>query len=217
MNLSYSTSAPIGPGDADIQVELAREHQPTEEYVRAAPDESGHGFSGRQFLRTAGRHRHPNPEFRAAGADRRSSRRAQSGGNRDFAENLMNQLKFVPGMVDLRIQQPFNYPKLHIDVDRTKASEVGFTQRDVAQNLLISLSGSFQTAPSFWLDPRNGRQLQHRDADAAIPRRFVCRIWRIFRSPTERRQRHAANSGQASHRSAAARKWAWSRTTTFNR
>ena len=76
--------------------------------------------------------------------------------NRDFAEQLLNQLKFIPGMVDLRIQQPFNYPKLHIDVDRTKASQVGFTQLHVAQNLLISLSGSFQTAPSFWLDPKTG-------------------------------------------------------------
>jgi multidrug efflux pump subunit AcrB len=76
--------------------------------------------------------------------------------NRNFAENLLNRLKFVPGMVDLRIQQPFNYPKLHLDVDRTKADQVGYTQRDVAQNLLIALSGSFQTAPSFWLDPRTG-------------------------------------------------------------
>jgi multidrug efflux pump subunit AcrB len=56
----------------------------------------------------------------------------------------------------LRIQQPFDQPKLHIDVDRTKAQQIGFTQRDVAQNLLISLSGSFQTAPTFWLDPKTG-------------------------------------------------------------
>jgi multidrug efflux pump subunit AcrB len=80
--------------------------------------------------------------------------------NRLFADQLMNQLKFVPGAVDLRIQQPFNYPKLHIDVDRTKASQVGFTQRDVATNLLVSLSGSFQTSPSFWVDPNTGVSYQ---------------------------------------------------------
>jgi multidrug efflux pump subunit AcrB len=68
----------------------------------------------------------------------------------------MDQLKFIPGTSDLRIQQPFDQPKLHIDVDRTKAQEIGYTQRDVAQNLLISLSGSFQTAPTFWLDPKTG-------------------------------------------------------------
>ena len=58
--------------------------------------------------------------------------------------------------MDLRIQQPFNYPMLHMEVDRTKANQVGFTQRDVAQNLLIALSGSTQTAPSYWLDLRTG-------------------------------------------------------------
>jgi multidrug efflux pump subunit AcrB len=68
----------------------------------------------------------------------------------------MNQLKFVPGTTDLRIQQPFDQPRLHFDVDRTKAQEIGYTQRDVANNLLISLSGSFQTVPSFWLDPKTG-------------------------------------------------------------
>ena len=76
--------------------------------------------------------------------------------NRQFADNLLNQLKFVPGTVDLRIQQLFNTPKLHIDVNRTKAQQVGFSALDVAQNLLISLSGSFQTSPTFWLDPETG-------------------------------------------------------------
>jgi multidrug efflux pump subunit AcrB len=76
--------------------------------------------------------------------------------NHQFADELMNKLKFVPGIVDLRIQQPLNYPRLHIDVDRTKASQVGLTQRDVASNLLLSLSGSGQVQPTFWLDPATG-------------------------------------------------------------
>jgi len=58
--------------------------------------------------------------------------------------------------VDLRIQQPFDQPYLHVNVDRTKAQQVGYTERDVANNLLVSLSGSFQTTPEFWLDPKNG-------------------------------------------------------------
>ena len=53
-------------------------------------------------------------------------------------------------------QQPFDQPDLHINVDRTQAGQVGFTQRDVASNLLVSLSGSFQTSPTFWLNPKNG-------------------------------------------------------------
>jgi multidrug efflux pump subunit AcrB len=69
---------------------------------------------------------------------------------------LLERIQQVPGTVDLHIQQPFDQPYLHIDVDRTKAQEVGFTQRDVATNLLISLSGSFQTTPEFWLNPKSG-------------------------------------------------------------
>jgi multidrug efflux pump subunit AcrB len=156
LNLSYSTSAPIGPGDADIQVVLARSHHPTEGYVRALRKNLGRDFPGVTFyelpvdivtqILNFGL---PAPiDVKIVGRD--------LNGNRNFAENLMNRLKFIPGMVDLRIQQPFNYPKLHLDVDRTRAGEVGYTQRDVAQNLLIALSGSFQTAPAFWLDPRTG-------------------------------------------------------------
>ena len=68
----------------------------------------------------------------------------------------MTQLSAINGIADLRIQQPFNQPKLHINVDRTKTIQAGFTQKDVAGNLLVSLSGSFQTSPSFWLDPKSG-------------------------------------------------------------
>ena len=156
LNLAYSTSAPIGPGDADIQVELTPKHHPTEKYVDQLRSRLATDFPGVTFyelpvdivtqILNFGL---PAPlDIQVVGRN--------LAGNRDFAENLMNQLKFVPGTVDFRIQQPFNYPKLHLDVDRTKANQIGFTQRDVAQNLLIALSGSFQTAPSFWLDPRTG-------------------------------------------------------------
>jgi multidrug efflux pump subunit AcrB len=156
LNLSYSTSAPIGPADADIQVELAPKHHPTNQYVRILRAKLGRDFPGVTFyelpvdivtqILNFGL---PAPiDIQVVGRNLNA--------NRDFAENLLNQLKFIPGMVDLRIQQPFNYPRLKINVDRTKADEVGFTQRDVAQNLLIALSGSFQTAPAYWLDPRTG-------------------------------------------------------------
>jgi CzcA family heavy metal efflux pump len=156
LNLSYSTSAPIGPGDADIQVVLAHSHHPTGGYVRALRKNLGRDFPGVTFyelpvdivtqILNFGL---PAPiDVKIVGRDLDH--------NRSFAENLLNRMKFIPGMVDLRIQQPFNYPKLHLDVDRTRAGEVGYTQRDVAQNLLIALSGSFQTAPAFWLDPRTG-------------------------------------------------------------
>jgi CzcA family heavy metal efflux pump len=156
INLSYSTSAPIGPADADIQVELAKDHRPTKEYVRELRLKLAHDFPGVTFydlpvdivtqILNFGL---PAPlDIQIVGRNLIA--------NRAFAESLINRLKFVPGAVDLRIQQPFNYPKFHIEVDRTKTSQVGFTQKDVANNLLISLSGSSQTTPTFWLDPRTG-------------------------------------------------------------
>jgi multidrug efflux pump subunit AcrB len=156
LNLSYTTSAPIGPADADIQVELSKNHKPTERYVRALRSKLGQDFPGVTFyvlpvdivtqILNFGL---PAPiDIQVIGRN--------VAANRQFAESLMNQLKFVAGTVDFRIQQPFNYPMLHMDVDRTKASQVGFTQRDVAENLLIALSGSTQTAPSYWLDLRTG-------------------------------------------------------------
>jgi multidrug efflux pump subunit AcrB len=68
----------------------------------------------------------------------------------------LSQIRQVPGLVDLRIQQPFDQPRLRINVDRTKAMNAGLTQYDVASSLLVTLSGSFQTTPAYWLDPRNG-------------------------------------------------------------
>ena len=155
-NLSYSTSAPIGPGDTDILVELSKEHRPTAQYVHDLRLKLGQEFPGVSFyflpadivtqILNFGL---PAPiDIQIVGRNLIA--------NREFASHLMDQLKFIPGTSDLRIQQPFDQPRLHIDVDRTKAQEIGYTQRDVAQNLLISLSGSFQTAPTFWLDPKTG-------------------------------------------------------------
>ncbi|HEX4542600.1 MAG TPA: efflux RND transporter permease subunit, partial [Candidatus Acidoferrum sp.] len=156
INLSYSTSGTIGPADADIQVELAPEHRPTKEYVRELRTKLAHDFPGVTFFELPVdivtqilNFGLPAPiDIQIVGRNVNA--------NRNFAESLINRLKFVPGAVDLRIQQPFNYPKFHVEVDRTKTSQVGFTQKDVANNLLISLSGSSQTTPTFWLDPRTG-------------------------------------------------------------
>ena len=193
-NLAYSTSAPIGPGDADIQVELAPGHRPTAEYVseirsRLAQDFPGVGFYAvpvdivSQILNFG----LPAPiDIQVVG------RRLVA--NRDFAENLMNELKFVPGTVDLRIQQPSNYPKFHIDVDRTKTNQVGFTEKDVATNLLISLSGSFQTEPSFWVDPNTGVSYQ---VTTQTPQYRVDSLQDLENIPISRNQCRTANSGGA--------------------
>jgi multidrug efflux pump subunit AcrB len=144
INLSYSNSAPVGPGDADILVALSKDHRPTAEYQHDLRIKLNAEFPGVTFYFGL-----PAPiDVQVVGTNIQA--------NRQFADRLLNQLKFVPGIVDLRIQQTFDQPKFHIDVDRTKAQQIGFTARDVAQNLLISLSGSFQTSPTYWLDTKTG-------------------------------------------------------------
>ncbi|HEY7096980.1 MAG TPA: efflux RND transporter permease subunit [Terriglobales bacterium] len=156
INLSYSTSAPVGPADADIFVTLSKDHRPTAKYVHDLRMNLAREFPGVTFaflpadivsqILNFGL---PSPiDIQVVGYNTTD--------NRQFATQLLQRIKYVPGTVDLRIQQPMDQPYLHINVDRTKAAQVGFTQRDVATNLLVSLSGSFQTSPTFWLNPKNG-------------------------------------------------------------
>src|SRR6202040_2037649 len=156
INLSYSNSAPVGTQDADIIVTLAAKHHPTAGYVPDLPLKLARAFPGVTFyflpsdmvtkILTFGL---PAPiDIQVVGNDLE--------GNRQFADNLLARVRNVSGTSDLRIQQTFNQPNLHIDVDRTKAASIGFTQRDVATNLLVTLSGSSQTAPTYWLNPKNG-------------------------------------------------------------
>jgi len=156
INLSYSNSAPIGPGDVDILVSLTKDHRPTAEYVHDLRLRLPEEFPGVTFsflpadivsqILNFGL---PAPiDVQVVGYD--------TNGNRLFADKLMERIQQIPGTVDLRIQQPFDQPYLHVNVDRTKAQQIGFTQRDVANNLLVSLSGSFQTTPEFWVNPKTG-------------------------------------------------------------
>ena len=156
INLSYSNSAPIGTGDVDILVSLSKEHRPTAQYVHDLRLRLPEEFPGVTFaflpadivsqILNFGL---PAPiDIQVVGYNVNA--------NRAFADKLLERVQQIPGTVDLRIQQPFDQPYLHVDVDRTKAQQVGFTQRDVANNLLVSLSGSFQTTPEFWVDPKTG-------------------------------------------------------------
>jgi multidrug efflux pump subunit AcrB len=156
LNYTYSTSAPIGPEDADIMISLSAKHGPTGQYIHDLRLKLAREFPGVMFyfppadivsqILNFGL---PAPiDIQIMGHDVE--------GNHAFANDLLTKLNTINGIADLRIQQPFNQPKLHINVDRTKTLQAGFTQRDVAGSLLISLSGSSQTAPSFWLDPKSG-------------------------------------------------------------
>jgi multidrug efflux pump subunit AcrB len=156
LNLSYSNSGVIGSEDADIMVSLKEKHGPVANYVRALRAHLPKEFPGTTFYFLPGdivsqilNFGLPAPiDVQLVSSDVDSSR--------DFADRVLPQLNRIPGVVDLHVHQVFDGPKLHIQVDRTKAAESGFTQNDVARNLLTSLSGSTQTQPTYWLNPING-------------------------------------------------------------
>ena len=159
INLSYSTSAPVGPGDADIMIALrADRHRPTAEYVRMLRAQMRDDFPGTTFaflpsdiVNQILNFGLPAPlDVQVVGFN--------VDGNRSFANKLLAKLKSIPGAADLRIQQAYDYPQFNVNVNRTNASQVGLTQQQVANDVLISLSGSQQTAPTFWVDLKSGVQ-----------------------------------------------------------
>jgi multidrug efflux pump subunit AcrB len=155
INLSYSNSAPVGSSDADILVTLSANHHPTDNYIHQLRLTLPKQFPGVSFaflpadmvgqILNFGL---PAPiDVQVVGNDLTA--------NRLYADTLLEKMKQVSGTADLRIQQPFDEPYLRFRVERTKAEELGFSAHDIAQNLLVSLSGSFQTSPSFWVDPQD--------------------------------------------------------------
>ncbi|HEY6274420.1 MAG TPA: efflux RND transporter permease subunit [Terriglobales bacterium] len=157
INNSYSTSGTIGTSDAEIMVSLNQEkHRPTEEYVNALREELPQRFPGVEFFFQPAdivsqilNFGLPSPiDIQVVGKSQDQ--------NYAVAQAIANRLRHVPGAADVHVQQLISSPALRLDVDRSRAQQVGLDQRDVAQNLLVSLSGSFQTSPTFWLNPENG-------------------------------------------------------------
>jgi multidrug efflux pump subunit AcrB len=156
INWMHSTSGFIGTGDADILVSLKENHHPTADYVRELRKSLPGAFPGTTFsflpadivtqILNFGL---PAPvDIQIEGSDIE--------GNRQITNQILNELRQVPGLTDLRIQQTFDYPRFHVAVDRTKAAQGGFTPRDVGTSLLVSLSGTSQTNPTFFLNWQNG-------------------------------------------------------------
>jgi CzcA family heavy metal efflux pump len=156
INLSYSNGGTIGTSDAEILVSLKPDHHPTEEYVHRLREELPKNFPGVEFFFQPAdivsqilNFGQPSPiDIQLAGQN--------SAQNYQIAQQIANRMRHIPGAVDVHVQQLVNSPALYLNVDRIRAQQVGLTERDVAQNLLVSLSSSFQTSPTFWVNPRNG-------------------------------------------------------------
>jgi multidrug efflux pump subunit AcrB len=156
INTQHATSGLFGAADADILVSLKEGHAPTEDFVRTLRQQLPRAFPGTTFyflpsdivtqILSFGL---PAPiDVQIEGTD--------NVGNRRVAATMLNQMRKIPGLVDLRLQQPDDGPVLNIDVDRTKALQGGFTAQDVGSSTLNILSGSSQLTPQFYLNPKNG-------------------------------------------------------------
>ena len=156
LNTQHATSGLFGSADADILVSLKPDHSPTADYVRTLRQRLPGDFPGTTFyflpsdivtqILNFGL---PAPiDIQIDGTD--------DAGNRRVAGTMLRQLRQVPGLVDLRLQQPDNDPVLNVTVDRTKALQGGYTERDVGSSALNILSGSTQLTPQFFLSPKNG-------------------------------------------------------------
>ena len=155
LNLSYSNSATVGTADADILVTLAEKHRPTGEYTSSLRDKLRQQFPGTEFYYLPTDMVSQILNFGLpAQIDVQVVGNAVEQNHR-LAEHMMEQISHIPGTTDLRIQQPFNLLSWTINVDRTRAQQVGYSQHDVASDVLTSLSGSFQTSPTFYLNPQN--------------------------------------------------------------
>src|ERR1017187_9071255 len=157
INLTFSNSGVIGSGDAEILIALNPEHHhATAGYIRRLRRELPSRFPGVEFFFQPAdivsqilNFGLPAPvDIQVVGADMR--------GSYYIAQGIANRLRQIPGTADVHVQQMMGLPTLYLDMDRTRINQVGLNAQQVAQSVLISLSGSFQTAPNFWLNPKNG-------------------------------------------------------------
>ncbi len=156
INMAYQNTGTIGPEDGDALISLKQDHAPTADFIRQLRTRLPQQFPGTTFsflpadivsqILNFGL---PAPiDVQIIGNNQKA--------NYVYASDLLKRIRLVSGIADLRIQQVFNYPQINVDVDRTFAGDVGLTQRDTANSLLVTLSGSGQIQPNFWLNTRNG-------------------------------------------------------------
>jgi CzcA family heavy metal efflux pump len=156
INMAYQNTGTIGPEDGDALISLTPDHAPTAEYVKKLRTTLPREFPGTTFsflpadivsqILNFGQ---PAPiDLQVIGKNQRA--------DYHYAADLLRRLRRVPGIADARIQQVYDYPQINVNVDRTLAQEVGLSERDVASSLLVTLSGSGQVKPNFWLNSETG-------------------------------------------------------------
>ncbi|MFT4048019.1 MAG: efflux RND transporter permease subunit [Solimonas sp.] len=156
INVTYNNTGTIGPQDGDIQIALKKGHRPTDEYVKQLREILPQQFPGMTFSFLPADIVSQILNFGSPAPIDLQVRGPNSAANYTYAIALLRKLRVIPGIADARIQQSQRYPTLNIEMDRSRAQQVGATARDVTNSMVISLAGSSQVAPAFWLSPANG-------------------------------------------------------------
>ena len=156
INLSYSNAGTIGTLDGEILLSLRKGHRPTEEFVTILRRELPKRFPGIEFFFQPADIVTQILNFGLPAAiDVQFTGNAMAA-NAALAAELAKKIRQIPGAVDVHIHQRFDAPAVNLQMDRTRLQQMGLSAQNVGQNVLMSLSGSSQTAPAFWLNPQNG-------------------------------------------------------------
>jgi multidrug efflux pump subunit AcrB len=156
INMTYNNTGVMGPQDGDVQIKLVEDHPPTENYVKAMRERLPRLFPGATFAFLPADIVNQILNFGSPAPIDLEIRGNNLNANFAYADDLLKQIRLIPGVADARIQQSTKNPTFDIDVDRTRAQYVGLTERDVVNSLTVNLSGSGQVAPTYYLNPDNG-------------------------------------------------------------
>ena len=156
INNTYNNTGTIGPQDGDIQIALKPGHRPTADYVKHLREVLPREFPGVSFSFLPADIVSQILNFGAPAPIDVQVRGPNIDAGFGYARQLLRRIREVPGVADARIQQSQRYPTLAIEMDRSRAQQLGITARDVTNSMVISLAGSSQVSPTFWLNPANG-------------------------------------------------------------
>ena len=156
VNLAYSASDTTSNGDGDVLVLLTAKHRPTLEWMQVLRQDFAQKFPQETFFFEPADITNQTLNFGLPAPIDVQVRGKDAASTAKIALALQEQIKNIPGAADVFVQQEVNAPALNINVNRLKAQELALTTRDISSNVLLSLSGSGQVAPNYWLDPQTG-------------------------------------------------------------
>ena len=156
LNIAYSNTGTVGPQDGDVLISLKEGHGPTAAFVKTLREKLPREFPGTTFSFLPADIISQILNFGAPAPIDIQVTGPNAAADETYVNALMQRVRGVTGIADVRLQQATNYPELRVDVDRTRAGQVGVTERDVTNSLSTTLAGSAQTAPAYWLNPTNG-------------------------------------------------------------